>query len=116
MQKELKSRLPIQALCSGATMSQATIHKAIELKRLIHFTYKGHTRIAEPHILGIHNGQLETLVFQTRGTSSTGELPNWRRLLVSSMHNIDVLDETFPGARDTPGPHTIWDQKLVVVQ
>ncbi len=95
----------------------AIIRAAIREKRLLRFTYHDLDRIAEPHVYGIHKGKSQLLVFQIRGQSSSGGLPNWRRIDLDEVTNMQALDETFPGPRPTPsGEHSKFDTVLAVVQ
>lgn len=93
-----------------------TIRAAIASKRLVQFTYDGLNRIAEPHVYGILNGKRQLLVFQVAGQSSSGNLPNWRRVDVARISTMRMLDETFPGRRPYPsGDHSSFDTVLAVV-
>ena len=46
------------------------LRRAIELKRLIRFTYKDKPRIVEPHDYGVHNGSVKLFGYQVAGVSS----------------------------------------------
>jgi hypothetical protein len=59
---------------------------------------------------GIHNGVVKLFGFQVGGLSSE-PLPNWRWALVSGISDLALLDQRFPGGRDSPsGRHHRWDQ------
>jgi len=89
---------------------------AIREKRLIEFDYAGHHRVAEPHIYGSHHGVDQLLVYQVAGSSSSGGLPQWRRVDVHGMSGLVVLETTFAGRRPTPsGPHSAWDMTYEIV-
>lgn len=93
------------------------IIKAIRGKRLIEFIYHGLQRIAEPHVFGYLNGIKQLLVYQIRGQSRSGGLPNWRRVDIHEMSQLGILDETFPGRRPHPsGKHSSWDSYIAVVE
>ena len=95
----------------------AVIRMAISNKHLVEFTYHGLRRVAEPHVYGVHRGKQLLLAYQVGGASSSGGLPNWRRVDLSGISQLRVLDEHFPGAR--PGPsarHSKFDVVLAVVQ
>ena len=91
------------------------LRTAIEQKRLVRLVYKDKARIMEPHDYGIHNGSVKLLAFQVGG-ASRGRLPNWRWIEVSSISDVGLLDQTFPGGRPNAlGKHHRWDQLFVRV-
>lgn len=90
---------------------------AIREKKVLSFTYSGYPRIVEPHVYGINDGTRQLLAYQIRGGSSSGALPEWRRFKISAMQNLRILDEAFPGRRNSPsGEHSSWDQMILVVE
>ena len=90
---------------------------AIGNKNIIEFDYHSHHRIAEPHILGIKDGNEQVLVYQTGGTSSSGGLPEWRRMDVREVSNLAVMDRKFAGPRPYPsGKHSSFDRIIAVVK
>jgi len=92
------------------------IRSAIVGKKLLEYDYDGFHRIVEPHVYGTHDGQYSILVYQVRGQSSSGGLPNWRRMLVNKITNMKILDESFPGRRPYPsGKHSSFDRTILVV-
>lgn len=92
------------------------IRTAIKNKNLIEFTYENKHRIAEPHVYGVLDGKRQLLVYQIAGQSSSGNLPNWRRMDVSKISNMRILDDRFPGRRPYPsGEHSSFDTVYVVV-
>ncbi len=94
-----------------------TIITAIKEKKILSFIYSGHARIVEPHVYGINEGSQQLLGYQTRGSSSSGAVPEWRRFKISAMQNLQILNEFFPGRRDFPsGKHSHWDQQILVVE
>lgn len=95
---------------------EQTITDAISNKKIIEFDYHEHHRIAEPHIYGILGGKEDLLVYQTGGTSSSGGIPEWRRMHVSEISNLRVTDQTFAGRRETPTEkRSSFDTILAVV-
>jgi hypothetical protein len=89
---------------------------AIKNKRLIGFEYQRRLRIAEPHDYGILNNSRKLLVYQVRGDSGTGVIPNWRMVSVADIRRLRVLDQTFHGGRAAPSAkHKKWDQLLIRV-
>lgn len=92
------------------------IRTAIKNKNLIEFAYENKHRIAEPHVYGILDGKRQLLVYQIAGQSSSGNLPNWRRMDVSKISNMRILDDHFPGRRPYPsGGHSSFDTVYAVV-
>lgn len=95
---------------------QQILKDAIANKHVVEFTYGGHRRIAEPHVLGVFNGAIQLLGFQTGGSSSSGGLPEWRRFDLADMSGLKVLSQSFPGKRPFPsGKHSSWDYQIAVV-
>jgi hypothetical protein len=89
---------------------------AITNKRIIEFDYDGHHRIAEPHVYGTLDRKYELLVYQIAGGSSSGGLPNWRRVKLNKVSNMIVTERTFPGKRRFPsGKHSSFDRRIAVV-
>lgn len=93
----------------------ALIHQAISNKRVIQFSYGGHSRIVEPHILGIKDGTMQILGYQIGGTSSQGGLPEWRRFSLPNMRMLELHTDSFHGAREYHARHSAWDVKLIIV-
>jgi hypothetical protein len=89
---------------------------AIARRRLIEFDYRGHHRIAEPHIYGRLNDADQMLVFQIGGTSSSGGLPEWRLINLSGVINLRLLEDGFDGPRAyQSGPHSTWAIHYAIV-
>ena len=91
------------------------IRQAINEKKLLGYDYDGYNRIVEPHVYGNKDGEDAILVYQVRGQSSSGGLPNWRRMHMKKITNMMVLDETFPGKREVPNEHSAWDFIYLIV-
>jgi len=65
---------------------------------------------------GTKNGQYQLLTYQIRGASSSGGLPNWRRVNLDDVSNLTILSEGFPGKRETPsGQHAAFDEVILIV-
>ena len=91
--------------------------KAMRARKLIEFTSNGHRRVLEPHIYGLSRGTEQLVGFQTRGTSASGGIPDWRRFDLADMSPFIVLEESFTGRRPNPlGTHSDWDEIYMVVQ
>lgn len=94
----------------------ALIRQALAEKKLVEFQYQGYTRIAEPHVYGRNGGVKQLLVYQVRGGSKSGQLPNWRRVDLPEVSNLHILNETFSGRRANPsGEHSAWDETFAIV-
>lgn len=97
-------------------MTQAAIEQAIQNKKLIEFTYSGHLRVIEPHVLGVKAGVTQILGYQVGGTSNSGGIPEWRRFDLPKISGLSVSGQTFPGKRPFPsGKHSIWDYQIAIV-
>ena len=91
------------------------IQSAIENKNIIEFDYHDHHRVAEPHIYGTLGVTEDILVYQTGGTSSSGGIPEWRRMHVNEISNLVVTEQTFAGSRETTGRRSSFDTVLAIV-
>lgn len=98
-------------------MWQQIIERAMDDKSVIEFTYGGHRRIAEPHVIGENKGSLGILCYQIGGSSSSssGGLPQWRRFDLSGIQNLAAVDAHFPGQRPEYGRHSSWDRTIKIV-
>jgi len=85
------------------------IKEAITKKKLLEYDYDGYHRIVEPHIFGKKDGKDAILVYQVGGESSSGGLPNWRRMILKGITNMKVSEQSFPGRRPTSGKHSSFD-------
>jgi len=107
-------------LTTGVAASSRTIasqlHDAIDQQRVVRFIGKGLSRVAEPHVLGVKNGELQVLVWQTAGSSSSGSIPEWRRFRIQDIRELELLDDTFPGSRYAGGVHSNFDRHVAIVR
>jgi len=95
---------------------EQTIINAITNKHLLKFNYHEYERIVEPHVYGVKDGKEALLVFQVSGGSSSGGLPEWRRMFLDEISDLEILEESFPGQRPTPsGKHSSFDTTIQVV-
>jgi len=99
----------------GPNTVDKMIRRAICEKKLLAYDYDEYHRIAEPHVYGMKNGDDGMLVYQIEGESSSGGLPNWRRMKLEGITNMTVLDETFLGKRPVNGLHSSWDVIYLIV-
>ena len=92
------------------------IKAAMADKKLVEFSYSGHIRIAEPHVLGVTGGTTQILGYQVGGSSSSGGIPEWRRFDLSKISGLKPLLQSFAGPRPFPsGQHSTWDYQIAVV-
>lgn len=95
---------------------EKVIHQAIEAKKLIEFSYGGHSRRIEPHVLGVTSGTTQVLGYQIGGSSSSGGIPEWRRFDLPKILGLKLTDLPFPGRRPLPsGKHSSWDRQIAIV-
>lgn len=82
------------------------ICSAIRSKNLIKFTYDGHERIVEPHLLGEKtSGNIALSAYQVGGYSESDRSPYWRNYIISDMSDVQILPELFSGARPGYNPN-----------
>jgi hypothetical protein len=68
--------------------------------RVVHFTYGGHRRTVEPHLVGIHEaGEALVVAYQTGGSSRAGDVPGWRTFTTAEMEAVEIGEKVFPGPR-----------------
>ena len=101
---------------SSRNSLEMLLHDAIDNHRVVRFIYKRHIRIAEPHVLGLKNGRLQILTWQTGGQSSRGHIPDWRRFFVSELSQVEMTSVTFAGPRLKWGRHSAFDRQIAVVR
>ncbi len=98
-------------------MNTGTIRNSIANRNIIEFIYKRHLRIAEPHVYGIKNGKRQLLVYQIGGSTSSGRLPDWRRINIDEISGLKVTEQKFAGRRDNPSAeHSDWDSIIAIVE
>jgi hypothetical protein len=92
------------------------LRSAVQGRRIITFTLRGLPRRAEPHDYGIIDGVPKLFFYQIDGRSRSGPPIGWRWAVVSELTDIEVLDDPFAGARETPtGRHVRWDLLIASV-
>lgn len=92
------------------------ILQAIATKKLIEFSYSGHPRLIEPHVLGVNGGVTQILGYQVGGSSSSGGIPEWRRFDLPKILGLKLTASSFSGRRPFPsGKHSSWDRQIAVV-
>jgi len=91
------------------------IRSAITNKKLLKFNYHKFERIVEPHVYGVKDGRDALLVYQIEGGSSSGGLPEWRRMFLDEISDMEILERAFPGQRPTSGKHSSFDKTILIV-
>ncbi len=98
-------------------MNTSIIRNAIANKQLVEFIYKGHIRVAEPHIYGIKNEKRQLLVYQVGGGTSSGGIPDWRRIELNEISNLKVTEDRFkPRLERNDGDRANWDVVIAVAE
>jgi hypothetical protein len=99
---------PIERLSGAERLVLAILdHRVVRLR------YQNRERTLEPHLLGIHEaGEPLLVAYQTGGTSQSGDLPGWRTFITTSIENVEITGETFPGPR---GDLTVSAQRMIEV-
>jgi hypothetical protein len=73
---------------------------AIKKKRLLMFGYGDFVRVVEPHLFGVNSAGHEMLTAWLRaGYSRSDPEGGWRNYLTTEVDTLQMLDETFEGAR-----------------
>lgn len=91
--------------------------EAIERLHLVAFDFRGHHRIAEPHDLGIIDGDERLFFFQVGGTTGSGGKLGWRWVYnLADISNLEILSGRFAGPRPiSSGRHHRWDRLIASV-
>jgi hypothetical protein len=99
-------------------LNTSIIRNAIASKDLIEFTYHGYQRIAEPHVYGIKDGKRQILVYQIGGLTSSGRIPDWRRISLDETSGLRVVKgEKFMGQRENKSSdYDDWDTIIAAVK
>jgi hypothetical protein len=72
--------------------AHALVRRAIEEKKPLEATYKGHRRRLCPHLLGTRRGRSRALFFQFGGGSNRGLPPggDWRCLEIDGLSEVSI--------------------------
>jgi hypothetical protein len=86
---------------------------AIEQRKVVTFTYRGHPRRVQPAAFGVGGRHhRETLhAYQVSGSSGSGDVPDWRNFNVAAIESLSVTDETF--SAPPPGYNKPWIGEVV---
>jgi hypothetical protein len=112
---KILSRLPVLGRYFMPKTVNEKIWYAILGKRLLAFDCRGCHRVVEPHVYGDMSGRIQMMTYQLRGQSSSGKLPNWRRMNLEDITNVRVLRQEFQGRRPVKGRHSVWDKIHLIV-
>jgi hypothetical protein len=85
------------------------LRAAIRDRRLVTFVLHGFPRRVEPHDYGIIDSAAKLFFYQVGGRSRSRPPVGWRWAFLSDIRGLEMLEEHFPGTRDTGGPHAQWD-------
>ena len=98
--EEPKARASSRARVDDELTGAERLVAAILDHRVVHFRYQGHERTVEPHLLGLHEaGEPLLVAYQTGGGSQSGQVPGWRTFITTSIEDVVVNDQHFPGPR-----------------
>jgi hypothetical protein len=68
--------------------------------RVVRMRYQDRERTVEPHLIGLHEaGEPILVAYQTGGGSRSGDLPGWRTFITTSVDDVEIMDQHFPGPR-----------------
>lgn len=84
------------------------IRKALLERTSCFCVYDGHPRYFCPHVIGWKADSEQTLVWQYRGSSSTGPIQGqWKCLKIEKMTDLSTIDELWvPGEPGSTGART----------
>ena len=95
---------------------EAVLVAAIDSRRIVTFVLEGRARVAEPHDLGIINGQAKLFFYQVGGESRSQPPTGWRWAELAKIADLDLTDRPFPGPRPIPSNrHHNWDRLIASV-
>jgi hypothetical protein len=99
-------------------LNTSVIRNAIANKDVIEFTYRGYPRVAEPHVYGIKGGKRQILVYQVGGLTSSGSVPDWRRINLEEVIGLKVTGgQKFAGPRENKSSdYDDWDTVIAAVK
>ena len=84
------------------------LKQALKERRVVTFTYHGHSRTAEPHALGKGTeGKPVLLAWQTAGGSQTEPPPGWRVFLLAEITGLTMTEKIFAKPRPDYGNHKV---------
>lgn len=91
----------------GALSAEDLIRDAITRRRRLRLTYAGHSRMVEPHALGVTPGGHRAIVgWQFGGTGRTSPPTGWRTFRLNAMSDVQPMVRSFTVRADYR-PHKI---------
>ena len=91
---------PAERALADLTPAEILVRAVLE-HRVVTLVYEGLRRVAEPHLVGIHEaGEPMVAAFQTGGFSHSGDLPGWRTFITTKVESVDPREETFTPRSD----------------
>jgi WYL domain len=82
-----------------------TICAAINAKQLLRVRYHDKVRLLEPYLLGEYSDNRPFLLaWMTRCEDDAAKVPGWQHYLVSQIGSLEILAQTFDGARTGYNP------------
>ena len=74
--------------------------------------------MAEPHVYGMKDGKRQILVYQIGGLTSSGKIPDWRRMNLDELSGLRVVKgQKFAIPRDSQSAvHGDWDTIIAAVK
>lgn len=73
----------------------AVIGTGIRDRWRLAFVYEGHPRVVDPHIYGVlASGPLALRGYQVRGSSPSGEVPEWQVFHLEAIEQLEILEES----------------------
>lgn len=93
---------PAAGMIFGSKPSVDTlIRQALAERRLVKFSYHGHTRVVEPHALGhVTEGRRALLGWQVSGGSTSEPPPGWRTFVLADIRSLRALRKNYAARPD----------------
>ena len=94
----------------------ALVRRAMEEKRPLRASYKGHHRRLCPHLIGTRDGRPRALFFQFGGTSERGLPPggDWRCLEIGGLSGVAIEDGPWRTKPHSQPQHCVDEVELEV--
>ncbi len=93
----------------------ALVKQALLNRQQVHGWYKGHFRQMSPHVIGWNNEKAHALFYQFGGTSSSGQLPEWKCMDLEELRTVSVHDGPWYTGHEHSRSQTCVDQVDVEV-
>lgn len=77
------------------------IRRALAGRKLLKFSYHGHTRVVEPHALGrVTDDRRALLGWQVSGGSASEPPPGWRTFVLADIQSLKLLRKNYVSRPD----------------